>query len=442
MSHSLPQTSGASTPVDTIVPAAVPRLSPFLRSYYLAHFGKSLFWYLSSILFAYYLTEACGLAPATMGLVLAASLALNAVADAAIGARLAAHVRHTADACRSQFTGAIAASLAILAFAATALLPESWRLAYALVTLCAFRLCYALFDVPQNAVLGFMGRSDRDRVRIAGARQMLSASAQLAIAMLFVPFLRDTGENALAVRFVLVVAGACFVALVSAALLRRAGRHEIELPARPDGKGGACAQDSAEPAVGGLRLLAAAAIFAFAISTIRLVEPYVASFALPGPISAAFMTSLALGQLAGPLFWAWYSAGRALGRCLRAATVLMLCATGGFAFMGQGIAITIVIGLIHGIATAGVSQMIWAMAARWSRQGDQRATRHFGLLTFSTKSANAAASLCFGFLLASGDYRGGESLWSIPLLILMAVPAIGSLLLLCLAPGARSRGRR
>ncbi|PKP94854.1 MAG: hypothetical protein CVT77_01205 [Alphaproteobacteria bacterium HGW-Alphaproteobacteria-16] len=434
-------------PIHSLSPAPVPgapvagspegQLSPFLRRYYLAHFGKSLFWYLSSILFAYYLTEACGLAPATMGIVLAASLALNAVADAAIGTRLAVHVRGTADACHHQFAGGVAASLAILAFAATALVPESWRLAYALVTLCGFRLCYSLYDVPQNAILGFASRTDCERARIAGARQMLSASAQLAIALLFVPFLRDETRGDLAVRFMLVVVGACLVALVSAALLKRAGRHEVAWTATLDDDAIAGGDNVDEPAFGGLHLLIAAAIFAFIVSTIRLVEPYVASFSLIGEISAAFMMSLALGQLVGPLYWARHGAAHGLTRSLTHATLLMLFATGGFAFMNQGLAFTIVIGLIHGFATAGISQMIWAMAARWSRQGDKRATRHFGLLTFSTKSANASASLCFGLLLSAGDYRGGGTIWSIPMLILMGIPAVGALLLLLLMPRVR-----
>lgn len=52
-----------------------------------AHLGKSLFWYASELLFAFYLTELVGLPASRMGLVLAIGLLVSAAIDL-VAARL------------------------------------------------------------------------------------------------------------------------------------------------------------------------------------------------------------------------------------------------------------------------------------------------------------------------------------------------------------------
>ena len=78
----------------------------FTGAYLLAHFGKSLFWHAGEILFAYFLTEACGLSADRMGWVLAISLIVSALSDIVVGRVLTARVRDTASASRMQFVGA------------------------------------------------------------------------------------------------------------------------------------------------------------------------------------------------------------------------------------------------------------------------------------------------------------------------------------------------
>jgi hypothetical protein len=56
--------------------------------YGLAHFGKSLLWYSSEILFAYSLTKYVRLSAPRMGVVLAAGFLVSALLDVVIGAGL------------------------------------------------------------------------------------------------------------------------------------------------------------------------------------------------------------------------------------------------------------------------------------------------------------------------------------------------------------------
>ena len=146
----------------------------FAVAYGIAHAGKSLFWHASELLFAYYLTEACGLPPREMGLIVGASLALSALADLVAGLTLRHRVRSVISAGKAQLQGAVLSGAAFAAFGLSSFVPQgSTRLAFACCTLVAFRLTYALLDNPQNALLSLATSDDTQGARLTSVRYVI-----------------------------------------------------------------------------------------------------------------------------------------------------------------------------------------------------------------------------------------------------------------------------
>lgn len=112
------------------------RMGCMLR-YLCAHFSKSQLWHTSGLLFAFFLTEACGLTPQAMGWVLGLTLFLNGLADLALGTKLDGRIADAATAATLQARAAPAVAACFLLFAITPLIPADWRVIWALVTLRA-----------------------------------------------------------------------------------------------------------------------------------------------------------------------------------------------------------------------------------------------------------------------------------------------------------------
>ena len=336
----------------------------FEHSYYAAHLCKSLLWYLSAILFAYFLTEACGFSPATMGAILAASLICNAIMDALLGCVLGKFARTVQAASRLQLFGAAAAAIAVIGFAFSPQIPEQWRTAYVLVSLFVFRCTYSLFDVPQNAILGLLAHDDNARARIAGGRLVLSAAAQLLIASSFIALLRGFDGEVLGDRFMIIAAGCGAVALTSSAALVFAARRQPEVAqTSPTGAFPSIARK--EP-FKGKRLLFASAVLSFTIAGGRIIEPYVADFSISRDEATAFLMSIAIGQMIGPLLWWRLARKQTLIDVFRWSVILLILSNLGFLMLGRGALIAMVPSLLYGVAISGAGQMIWSMTAAWS----------------------------------------------------------------------------
>lgn len=109
-----------------------------------------------------------------MGLLMAGSYLANSVVDWWLGRRLMKRIRSARGAGRLQLFGFVLSSGALLSFGLAALAPPGSRLAAALVALLTFRLSYALYDLPQNALLALAGRDERERSRMTAARLALA----------------------------------------------------------------------------------------------------------------------------------------------------------------------------------------------------------------------------------------------------------------------------
>lgn len=406
-----------------------------LGLYGIAHFGKSLLWNVSAMLFAFFLTEAAGLAPERMGAVLGASLAFNAVADLSFGRLLGRQVRDARAAARAQLLGALAAAVAFSAFAATGLAPAEHRLAYGLATIFAFRLAYSLYDVPQNAFMAFVAPDDRARAVYASTRYVAAGASILLIAAAFAPFVREADEAARALRFAQLCALCAAASVACSALLLLAVPRAL-----PRSVPAAAPRPPAGPDV---FLLAVAAIFCLSLTSpaFNKVEAYFAAYALDDAWAAPlFLASAALGKVAGQPLWSWRAARRSLERAFAEAALAMTAACAAFlAFALAGWAGAVGAAFLFGVAWGGMAMAVWGLLARAAARDPRRTTARYGLFTFASKSAQALSILAIGAALERIPYRApGDG--ALPLTAFMALtPLTGALLCLGLLAAWRAR---
>jgi Na+/melibiose symporter-like transporter len=396
----------------------------FIAVYGMAHFGKSLFWACSELLFAYFLTEACGLAPRLMAAALGGSLALSAAADFGVGRVMAARVQTPAAAGRAQFFGAAISACAFSLFGLSGLLPQASRFAYALGAILLFRLSYSVFDVPQNALLALTTEDDAGRARLSSWRYVFGGAASIAVAGLFAPLFKGRLASVQAQNFALLAVALSLVALASAAgllVLLRAGAAPV-VRAAPGPR------PAPQTVLGrGWRLaliFLMLALVGAAGSAFSKLEPYLAAYGLTARAGAsAVLTSIALGNLVSQPVWAWFARRWSLLGSLRAAAVLLVFAAALIWLMvDRGTVAGVAAGAFYGFGMGGVTMSLWALAAAAS--GKTRwlggATSTFGLVTALSKLGSACAILSVGEVLAGSAYRDVAS-WGASLLLIMTL---------------------
>jgi Na+/melibiose symporter-like transporter len=165
-----------------------------------AHYGKSLFWYASEFLFAFFLTEVGAISADRMGLVLAAGLFVSAGIDIGVGSQLSRLLPNAASAGRLQLAGAAASAASMLLMFACYWLPDDVRLLAVLAMSLMFRIAYALYDIPQNSLLSLATDSERARTNVASMRYVFSGLAALTVAACLTPLLQAGGLADQAVR--------------------------------------------------------------------------------------------------------------------------------------------------------------------------------------------------------------------------------------------------
>jgi Na+/melibiose symporter-like transporter len=408
------------------------------RAYLVAHFGKSLMWHGGNVAFAFYLTEICGQSPTLMAWTLAFSSVINAVADGLIGAILTRRTTEAADATRQQLLGSIAAGSAFAAFCAAGIVPEPWRLAFALTTLFAFRIAYAFVDVPQNALLAYLPADTAQQERLVSARMMTGYAAQMSAAILLSSLiLRRSALDP--VYFAVGGAMIGIMAIATASVLNRSRNAAADThlaAARP------IASDP--PTSTFTRLLVASASFAFVSTLVIRLQAYIAAYG-DGPTNAgaspvvpsmvAFVPiAMALGGLIGQPLWAILCRRGGAAATLQVASVALIGSAlvfGASAAWG-GVLVPLSTGLF-GVALGGTSFALWTLLARSAR--DNPAAR-FGIFTCTSKLAHAASALTLGAVLAGDNYRasfaGAADLWSTSMIAAIAMGA--ALLVLIRAP--------
>jgi Na+/melibiose symporter-like transporter len=404
-----------------------------LTAYGFAHFGKSLLWHASELLFAFYLTEICHLGATQMGVVLSMSLLASAICDAITGQVLTTRMRATPAAVKLQVVGATLAAVSFTAFALVALAPPAWRLAGVGLTLLGFRLVYSLYDLPQNAILAFETADDAQRSGLSALRLVLSGVANLVIAGSFIPLVGAGAAATQPWRFCAFAVGLSLVAMVSGVNLSRVvgGRSGTGAPPPAPAP---MAPSIATP----WRLMLAGLLVSLCTSVFSRLEPYLASYGLATQgDGACLMISVSLGTLLSQPIWAALVARTGLLRAQwMAALILALGAVIVLLFARQGTVWAMGGGLAYGAGFGGVLMILWACLARASvRAGD--IIRQFGLFTFFSKLGLALSALATGWAMSHFDYRSSATTLTAAMTL---VPMAGAFLACVLTMRVASKG--
>ncbi len=150
-------------------------------AYASAHYGKSLFWYASELLFGFYLAEIYQIPPTTLGTLLFVFLLWDAITDPILG--VIVWRRHTSlpTLLNYQLVGAIISAITFLLIFFKPNLSQDYLTIYALFFGLLFRTAYTIFDVPQNALMRRLALSNNQRLVLSSYRTALSALATLTI---------------------------------------------------------------------------------------------------------------------------------------------------------------------------------------------------------------------------------------------------------------------
>lgn len=406
--------------------------------YGIAHFGKSLMWAASGIVFAFFLTEMALIRPDVMGSIIGASLLAQAALDFIVGRSLRKHVQSHQRAAEAQLWGGILAAAGFALFSCAGLMPQNLAPAYAFATLLCFRLGCSCYDVPQNAFMAFVTHSDSSRARYSAMRYVMSGMAALFTTLIIAPVIRNVNRDSAAMDFVLFSLTVALISIVCSALLCVIARQHT-LPGRAiEHDRGSAGQNTQTPDplfkpvfVGALLAIIALNMSASVFSNL---EAYFVAYAVRDAQAAAFfLASVAIGQIVAQPVWAWVAAKTSLERVFIAASILFL--TAGLLFLGfgqMGGSVTLGIGAIYGAAYGGAAMSIWSVLAKSTAASPARTTQRYGLFTCCSKLAQMTAIVMVGIALASIDYRGGVD-GQFQLRIVMGIaPVVGGLIALAL----------
>lgn len=399
-------------------------------SYGLAHFGKSLVWYASEILLGYYLTEICAIPGAQMGFILAAGLVCSALIDVAVGGALGAASPDLRGVCALQFRGAAASALAVLLLFMGAWAPPAIRLPYAVVASIAFRVAYAVYDIPQSTLLTLATASDEGRTRLSGLRYLFSGLASVMVGAI-APVL--IGAETAAVRqwrFMAFGVALAAIALATSWPLTRAfpGPQFGGQGGEKRGRGAAWGRPTRKMPRDIAILIGIMFVISACGPVFSQLAPYLAAYVLKSPrFGGAILAAMAIGAILSQPGWTLVSRGRT--RRLMMILTLMAMGASCLGFAGAIVWarwIGLVFALLFGAAGGGLGMVLWAAfgdaAGRSAKGGEALA---YGLFTAASKLGLAAAALVLGGFLSAIDYRGVDRF---DLLIAMAAaPLLGAL---------------
>ncbi len=399
--------------------SAKDRQAWIVAAYGLAHYGKSLFWYVSELFFAFYLTEMAGLPPQHMGLVLGLGLVASAALDGTVAWRFGRFMHDAEAAGRLQFVGAVLSAIALILVFVADSLPAEWRFAYAIAVGLGFRVAYASYDLPQNALLSLrdwprLGRGGVNAVRLIG-----SGLAMLTVGMATAITFSGGSTGLESGRVGWTIAAFAVVAVTTSLLLRNV------LHADPGRR---------FPAAAAMRidwrplLLPIALVFAVsaAFSSFTKLEPYFGVHALGSATwGARIAVAFALGSLLLQPLWATLYARLPRRTLLTLLGVALLFSA--IAFMrlaGISRPAALALGFAIGALNGGFGLLLWSWFADEAAQRARgRAGLAFAAFTAASKLSLAGAGVYVGHVLANLDYRGGQSGGLAPTMTFIALMA-------------------
>lgn len=400
--------------------------------YGFAHLGKSLFWYSSELLFAYFLTEFAGLPAAQMGIVLASGFLVSAAIDLAVGAGLARRLTTASSAGQLQLIGAVLCSIALLAVFLGAWVAPAHRFAYAMVAGVLFRLTFAIYDIPQNALMALATGDATARLRVASTRIWFSGAATLLVATLIGPLVSRQGDPS-ATHLLLGIAVLFGITAIGSAWILHRLLRGVAFADRQPPVGGRI-ERGPWPAAFWWLLLVMMATSAFTPAFGKL-EPYFAAYALESAWwGGVVVLSMASGVVAGQPIWMRLCMRVPGGSVMLANALLQVAAL--FLFYVSGVAypaLSALAAFLFGLGNGGVGMVHWAVFSETvAGMGVGRAGISYGLFSASSKLSYAFGGLLIAAALDRIDYGGGQGADIVPLMALL--PGTGAIF--CAVAGA------
>lgn len=404
-----------------------------------AHFGKSLFWYSSELLFAYFLTELAGLAPKQMGLVLVSGFLVSAMIDIAVGVSLQRSLQDAKTAGRLQAAGAVVSSIALAATFLIAWVPSDGRFAAAIGLGIAFRLAFATYDIPQNALMSLATIDRETRLRVASTRIWFSGAATLVVAASVGPVVAQTGTASgpwfllgLSLTFSL-------VAIVGAAALsvRLAQNDTIIDNSMPE------SATNWQPSCGFWLLVAVSVITTLFTPAFAKLEAYFAAYTLQSAWwGGTIIISMALGIVLGQPGWVRLAQTFSSARVMAVAAMVQIVGLAGF--WSAGVAVPLVsaaAAFLFGLGNGGVGTVQWhAFSDAVAREAPRQAGLAYGVFVGSGKLGLAAGAALIAGALAASDYREPANMMLVSLMTLL--PACGAAMLCVVALALAANSRR
>lgn len=357
-----------------------------------------------------------------MGWILAIGLMISAVIDLYAGPRLSRLMPDARSAGRLQLVGASLCSVAFAAVFAGFWIPADFRFAYAMAAGMAFRCAYAIYDVPQNALMSLATSDGRSRNRVAGARIWFSGTAILLIAAAITPLISERGEDGASLYLGLALCVSA-VAVLSAGLLA--------LHLRRQGPGRQASAGTAERravrwSVEYALLMLLMAITSLASPLFSKVEPYYVAYVLNAPaMGGLIMASMAIGIIIGQPVWTLVSNRFSRNRVLVMSAGLEIAGLALIAIPEPPVSALLSAAFLFGLGNGGIGMVLWAgFSEVASRDAGGREGVAFAQFSALAKVCLGAGGLVIGMVLSAQDYRAGET---DALVVLMAgIPAAGA----------------
>lgn len=403
-----------------------------------AHFGKSLFWYSSELLFAFFLTEYARLLPSQMGLVLVSGFLVSALIDVAVGVSLQRWLHNAVTAGRLQVMGAALSSVALAATFLVVWVPSDARFAAAIGLGFAFRLAFATYDIPQNALMSLATIDRETRLRVASTRIWFSGAATLLVAASVGPMVAQTGTTTgpwfllgLALAFALVAVSA---SAALSAQLRMIGEARDEMFTAPF--------TTWKPSSGFWLLVAVSIITTLFTPFFAKLEAYFAAFALQSAWwGGTIIIAMALGIVCGQPVWVKLARTRSSSQVMVLAALVQIAGLAGFWTAGASVPVaSVAAAFVFGFGNGGVGTVQWhAFSDVVAREAPRHTGLAYGMFVGSGKVGLAAGAMIIAAALGIIDYRDPANHGLLALMT--ALPAIGAVLLVLLAKFGKGLAR-
>lgn len=367
-----------------------------------AHFGRTLMWHSSELLFAFFINQRAGIPPLLMGGILVAGLVSSAAIDLAV-ARVLRFFPFTLERTqRLQLIGAIASAIAITAFFATDLLPPDWRFGYALGAAIVFRFAYALGDIPHNAMLSLATSDFEGRRALSTIRLFFSGLASLSVAAVFTLVLVNPALN----RPGVFAAGALALSAAVIGVAWQLARYAVPAPVTSPPDQGATTHRQGglkSPAI--LRLLLMMFLLSIAISAFTILEPFYVASRYGADAKRAIILASSLGLALAQPFWSLVCRDRPYRSIISLAVFGLIVSLISFGFVERaGYAAQPLVSFVFGVANGGIGMAMWSSyAEEVARRGLAHNPMSFALLTCFAKLGSASATILISLSLFAGE---------------------------------------